>query len=59
MPPMKDGEYDSRTASDRILYASEKKPWREWDPNLVRGAVTIYAQYLQDVLIWLGIFHFL
>ena len=33
LPPLKDGEYNSRTASGRIQEISEKNPWREWDPD--------------------------
>ena len=51
LPPLKTGEYNPRTASDRIRDASEKKPRMEWDPELVRGAVTNYAQHLRYVLI--------
>ena len=37
LPTLKAGEYNSWTASDRIRDASEKKPWREWDHDSVRG----------------------
>ena len=37
LPPLKAGEYDSRTASNQIRDASEKKLWREWDTNSFRG----------------------
>ena len=56
LPPLKSGEYDSRTASDQNRDVLEKKPWKGWDPNYFRRSVTKYAWHLQDVLIL--IWHF-
>ena len=53
LPPLKVGEFDPQTTSDRTQNTSEKKLWMEWDPYSVRRKVTKRVQHLWGFLIQL------